>query len=177
MIATMAKLIGRQPRPLIRIPQGPSSTLLMIINSLQTIKTTLRGRLNPRNIVRKGNTQPRILRIIILNKSQSRRGMSHRRKALYQRLITDTLALRTLLYLKPVPPVVVAITLSIIRITIIRISPQGSWRGAHRRRWMTMALCSPNNSTRGGRRQTYTSASTLQLQPLLQIIEPTQNSK
>lgn len=118
---------------------------------------------------------PRILRLITLNKSQAR-DMSLRRKPLSQMPITDTEALRTLSSLKPVLPlvVVVAITHSTIRITIIRISPQVSWREAHRRRWMTTGQCSPNN-TRGGRRRTYTSASTLQLLPQLLTIEPTQS--
>ena len=68
---------------------------------------------------------PRFLRIITLNKSQAR-DMSHRKKPLSQMPITVTEALKTLLSLKPVLPlgVVVAITHSTIRITIIRISPQ-----------------------------------------------------
>ena len=66
---------------------------------------------------------PRILRIITPNKSQVR-DMSSRKKPLSQMPITDTEALRTLSSLKPVLPLVVAITQCTIRITIIRISPQ-----------------------------------------------------
>jgi hypothetical protein len=155
MIATMAKRIGHLPQLPIRIPQGSSSSPLMIINSLQTITTSLMGCRNLRNIARKGNMLPRILIIITLNKSQAR-DMSHRKKLLSQMPIIVTEALRTLSSLKPVLPlvVVVAITHSTIRITIIRISPQESWREVHRRRWMTTGQCSPNNSTRGGRRRT-----------------------
>ena len=155
MIATMAKLIGHLPQLPTRIPPGSSFSPLMIINSLQTITTSLMGCQNLRNIARKGNMLPRILIIITLNKSQAR-DMSHRKKPLSQMPIIVTEALRTLSSLKPVLPlvVVVAITHSIIRITIIRISPQESWREVHRRRWMTTGQCSPNNSTRGGRRRT-----------------------
>ena len=175
MIATMAKRIGHLPRLPIRIPQGSSSSPLMIINSLQTIITNLMGFRNLRSIARKGNMLPRILRIITPNRSQAR-DMSRRKKLRSQMPITDTEALRTLSSLKPVLPLVVAITHSTIRITIIRISPRESWREAHRRRWMTTGQCSPNNSTRGGRRRTYTSASTLQLLPQSLTTEPTQNS-
>ena len=173
----MARLIGHLPRLLIRIPQGSSSTLLMIINSLQPIKITLRGRHSPRNIARKGNTLPKILRFITPNKSFQARDMSPRRKRLSQMPLTDTVASRTLSSPKQVLPPVVAITHSTIRITIIRISPQVSWREARRRRWMTMGPCSPNSSTRGGRKRTYTSVSTHKRLPQLLTIEPTQNSR
>lgn len=173
----MARLIGHLPRLLIRIPQGSSSTLLMIINSLQTIITTLRGRHSPRNIARKGNTLPKILRFITANKSFPAQDMSLRRKPQSLMPITDTEASRTLHSLKQVlPPVEVAITHSTIRITIIRISPQGLWREVPRRRWMTTEPFYPNSSIRGGQRRTYTYASTHHLKPQLLIIEPTQNS-
>jgi hypothetical protein len=173
----MAKLIGHLPRQPTRIPQESSFTLLMIINSLPTIKTTLRGHRSPQNIARKENTLPKILRFITPNKSFLARDMSLRRKPQSLMPITDTVASRTLASPKPVLPLPgVGITHSTIRITIIRISPRGSWREAHRRRWMTTGSCSPNSSIRGVRRRTYISASTHQLLTQLQTIEQTQNS-